>query len=502
MAQKIQFVRLTDSTTEFTPGSLSFALSRVGIALSAFAVLISTLALSPDLAEANGDTTAIPVWDTAWDMPTRATLEEVDQYFDHLATAGFHGVWLSYFNQWSLDGKNRYGDSPAHIDAHGAIVLNQRHAILMGEILDRAKSRGLAVGMVAMWANSYVNDFDGDDCTPNAGVLTADNAQQLGRQLGDAIGKHPALELWIFGGDNWCDQAAEADVNIWRNLAAGLDAAGATQTTTYHTAGWTAAHRKFMSEEWLDVLSPQTTHCDAATITAPLLADLIARQPKPVIAAEMRYEAIEPSWCQTGSYGPDNPVPATAILEDARAALAVGASAYVYGHNERWLWGGGTLGSEGQGWPSVSKTFGAAGEQLMLEFFKTGAASPVATSVPLVTTTRLETVVPTTVVASTTPPSTTTPAVRVPPASTTSIPTPLAVATTVQAPTTTQPRQITPSTGSTEPPTESPSDAEPDSEQLDDRSSSVEPLTRAGAPQRRAPKPATSVRSGGRSRQI
>lgn len=376
---------------------------------------------SPAPVAASANSTSIPVWDTAWDMPTRATLEEVDEYFDHLAAAGFHGVWISYFNQWSLEGVNRYGDTPARLDDDGQIILNSSHSALMVDILDRAESRGLAIGMVAMWANSYVNDFEGDDCTPNAGVLKADNSHRLGRQLGESVGQHPALEMWVFGGDNWCDQSLAADVDIWRHLAAGLDEAGATQTTTYHTAGWQAAHRKFMDEDWLDVLSPQTTHCDPADVTVPLLADLMARQPKPVLAAEMRYEAIEPSWCQEGSYGPGDPVPPEAILEDARAALAAGVSAYVYGHNERWLWGGGTLGSKGEGWPSVKESFTAEGERLMLDFFRTGeATTPPDSTTPLTTstispaTTQIDPIVtpPTTVAAptpqTTTPPTTTT----------------------------------------------------------------------------------------------
>ena len=34
------------------------------------------------------------LWDTAWALPKRATPADVEEYFDHLAAAGFSGTWM------------------------------------------------------------------------------------------------------------------------------------------------------------------------------------------------------------------------------------------------------------------------------------------------------------------------------------------------------------------------------------------------------------------------
>lgn len=336
-------------------------------------LVVSTLVATPHGVPPAGAQSSFPVWDTAWELPSRSTLAEAETYFAYVANQGFDGVWLSYLNQDGIDGKNANGHRAARVNASKNIVLDPNHAKHVRDILDLAHSYELEVNMVAAWGSTYLNkilDANGE-CVLNKGVLKRRNAEFLGVQLGEAIGSHPALAMWILGGDNWCDNDSDAeDPQIWANMKDGLRAAGSMQPTGYHTGGWRSAVLKFIDEPWIDAFAVQSSHCRTADQAGEIIQAAMDRTDKPVIAAEMRYEAIEPPWCDDPTdAGPGRPVTSANVLADARKALALGTAGYAYGHNERWLWGGGDHGSTGKGFPSVQASFFAPGERAVLDLF-------------------------------------------------------------------------------------------------------------------------------------
>ena len=337
----------------------------------------SLLALAPP-AEAQDD---FPVWDTAWELPNRATIDEAETYMAYIASRGYEGIWMSYLNQSGIDATDRYGDVAASLDEDDQFVLDPAHTKRTLAILDLAHEYGLDVIMVAAWGAVYLNEVIDQDgiCKLNKGVLDRTNAYGLGYELGDKIGSHPAISMWMLGGDNWCDGDSDAeDKRVWINMKEGMRDAGSMQPTGFHTAGWRAAILKFIDEPWIDVWAVQTSHCRTAEEATKIMAAAMDRTDKPVIAAEMRYEAIEPPWCDDPETdaGPDRPVTADAILADAKAVKELGTWGYVYGHNERWVWGGGDLGSTGRGFRSVQNSFFAPGEQLILDLFGQGDLPP------------------------------------------------------------------------------------------------------------------------------
>ena len=200
---------------------------------------------------------------------------------------------------------------------------------------------------MAIWANHYVND----------GRLNRDNAYEVGRQLGEAFGDHPAVSMWVAGGDNF---RSSEDPEIWRRLVDGLREAGADQPVGYHTSA--DDHLRFADEVWLDFLAPQTGHCRDAGWPQERLTEVVAATDKPVFASEMRYEGIQPSWCNT----PGGVVSAEAVLADARAAVSAGVAGIVYGHNDRWQWGTSLHGGSGGGGAGALASLGSVGEQLIV----------------------------------------------------------------------------------------------------------------------------------------
>lgn len=321
---------------------------------------------SPASASANS---AVPVADTSWALPSLATLSQADEYFEYLVGAGFDQVWMSYFSLGGLDIQNKRGDVAAAL-VDGQWVLDQQYASYISDILDLAEQRGIGVGLAPIWGVTYLNDFFAPGgCIVNQGPLKASNSEHLGRQIDDAIGDHPALELWLLGGDNFCDRSQDQeDPLVWANLARGLRHDGSTLPLAYHTPGTRKGQQKFIDEPWVEIVAAQTGHCVNNTFMRLELAELMSKTDKPVIAAELRYEAIAPSFTECPAHSETNPVLASDVIADVEGALIMGVVGIVYGHNERWQWGLGTDGSSGKGWSSVKESFGAPGEKLMFEY--------------------------------------------------------------------------------------------------------------------------------------
>ncbi len=378
---------------------------RLVLLLAVFGSLLATIGVTSDQRTAES-AAALPIYDTAWDMPFWANQSEAATYLDHIQNAGYTGLWLSLFNH---TGGGMYATSPGsgHQTASlqdGQFNLNDGHAAHVRKILDMANDRGLKVGLVPIWGVFYLNDLSrGCDGGSGAGPLKSWNAYWLGQQIARKFADHPAIDTWVLGGDNFC---AWEDVNIWRNMAAGLENDGAWQKMTYHTAGTQDRHLQFANEGWVDFLSPQTGHCINATGAERDLKRVVASTNKPVWAAEMRYEAVEPDWPVCPEHGPGNPPSADEITADVQAARNAGVSAIMFGNNERWQWAsGGALGSRGGGTAKVFSTFWSPGEKAFLA--ATGAGSTPSTTSTPPSTTPPSSVAPST---TTTPPTTSAPA--------------------------------------------------------------------------------------------
>ncbi|MEE9417433.1 MAG: DUF4038 domain-containing protein [Acidimicrobiales bacterium] len=328
------------------------------------AIALTSISLASD--QTNADSLPeVPSYDTAWDMPFWADIADADTYFDHVSEAGFTGIWISLFNHTG-GGMTAISPGSGYSTARleqGQFLLDQGHVAHVRRILDSAQARGLKVGLVPIWGVFYINDIgNGCETGSSAGPLKSWNSFSLGQQVGDAFADHPAIAHWILGGDNFCEIE---DVAIWRNMAAGLEAGGARQPMTYHTPGLESRLDLFADEPWLDFLSPQTGHCVDPENTQRMLTKLVNSTDKPVWAAELRYEGVQPDWGDC-IHWPGNPATAVDIEQDTRAALAAGVEGILFGNNERWQWATGAIGSRGGGSAKVFSTFWSPGEKAFL----------------------------------------------------------------------------------------------------------------------------------------
>lgn len=306
--------------------------------------------------------TVIPVYDTAWELPSFASLDDADAYFRHLSENGFAGAWLSYFNHINtgIDGYNVNGDWVATGGWNQQFSLDPDYADHMRGILDAAERHNQKVGFVMIWAQRYVNN----------GALTKNNAYTLGQQLGGLFGDHPAIAHWVAGGDNF---GSKEDPAIWANMVSGLREAGATQQVGYHPPAIPGpdGHLRFVDEWWVDFIAPQTGHCQDSDRTYDHLSNVVQATSKPVYAGELRYENISPSWCTPPG---GSPVPPSSVLADVQAAHNAGVSAIVFGNNERWQWGEHLNGGSNGGSPAALDSLGSPGEELILNYLRDQAS--------------------------------------------------------------------------------------------------------------------------------
>ncbi len=316
----------------------------------------------------------VELYDTAWDLPTRATDAEIITYLDHIDQVGFTGFWLSFLplDGWALESTYELGVFPAWQDEDGFFGFNFQHEKRVNFILDEAAERGLKVVVAPAWGVGYVHGHWPDESCQNLneGPLKAFNAEAFGERIGALLGQHDALTGWLLGGDNFCNVE---DSRIWTNMARGIRSTDSLQPIGYHTPSGRDDHLRFSNLPWHEFFAPQTSHCTKPKEAGTELA-LIVEQAgdKPVYAAELRYEAIEPPWKGCRIHGLGDPVTAQDVLNDVRFATQSGVTGVVYGHNERWQWGGSV--GEAKGQPIES--LGSPGEQLAIEYLTNQGVLP------------------------------------------------------------------------------------------------------------------------------
>jgi hypothetical protein len=312
--------------------------------------------------------TEVPVYDTAWQMLSRASTEQADEYFEALKVNGFTGTWAGVLHHAPGTHEHTYnggGKIGSIID--GEIVLSGGFVENTTAILDVAHSHGMKVGLVVAWQNLYLPGGGADNGSPVSdlvrGTLTVDNAAAYGEQMVELFGDHPAVSMWVFGGDAGTNNTEE-NIEVWRVMAAAVKAAGSTLEITYHTPTSHFDQLNYAGEEWLDFIAPETGHGQDATETeAELIAAANAYQ-IPVWQGEPRYFNINFNWVNAAFRDPG----VDEVEADAQAARNAGVGGYVYGDAGRWNWCQGWGDSSPCDPDEIADSFGA-GEAAVIAVF-------------------------------------------------------------------------------------------------------------------------------------
>ena len=274
---------------------LATFLAMLAMGLPASATTSSSQFVAPDAG------TSVPVYDTAWQMLVLSSPEQADEYFAALQQYGFTGTWAGVIHHAPATYEHPFygGGRVASQDAEGNVVLTAEYIAHVNEILDRAHNYGRKVGLVAAWQNLYLpgGGADAGDPVSNRvrGTIHTGNAYHYGQQLVEAFGDHPAVSMWVFGGDAGTNNTT-ANIEVWRVMAEAVRDAGSTLDITYHTPTSPFGQLNYAGEPWLDFISPETGHGQTAAETEFELRQAGDVYQLPVWQGEPRYYNINFNW--------------------------------------------------------------------------------------------------------------------------------------------------------------------------------------------------------------
>jgi hypothetical protein len=226
--------------------------------------------------------------DTAWELFHRLNREEATMYLETRASQGFNVVQAVALAE--LDGlgtPNPYGHTP--LIENDPERPNEAYFEHVDYIIRKADSLGIYIALLPSWGDKLFKNSWG--LGPE--VLTRKNAYTYGKWIGSRYRDFDNI-IWIIGGDRNPRDNSE-DVEVWRQMAAGISAAagGYDQTLmSFHpqpkdlggSSTW------FHYDPWLDFNMHQTGHCANRATYSNISHDYELLPPKPVLDGEPLYE--------------------------------------------------------------------------------------------------------------------------------------------------------------------------------------------------------------------
>jgi len=218
--------------------------------------------------------------DTAWALFEKLNREDADFYLKDRASKGFTVIQAVLMFEGGIK-PNAYGH-PQLLRKKGgsrdATKPNEKYFEHVDYIVNKAESMGLYIGMIPVWAGTYVRKDRGLFHASNT-----DEARRYGKFLGTRYRHKPII--WILGGDYHPEGADE----VWRQLAKGLaEGNGGTHLVTYHP-GFGSSSQWFHNEDWLDFNMIQSGHSRRSRGYDYIAKDYALEPIKPAIDGEPGY---------------------------------------------------------------------------------------------------------------------------------------------------------------------------------------------------------------------
>lgn len=269
--------------------------------------------------------------DTAWELFHRLTREEAELYLKNRADKGFTVIQAVVLAE--LDGlhdPNAYGEIPLENDD----PTKPREAYFqhVDFIIRKAEQLGLHIGLLPTWGDKVFKDNWG----VGPEIFTVDNAKIYGRWIGNRY-KNQKNIIWILGGDR--NPRNDADVAIWRSMAAGIvEGVGGNNNAliTFHPQPNNledgGSSKWFHHDAWLDFNMFQTGHCRENNLWDRMAWVYNLKPIKPVMDGEALYED-HPVCFNANDLGTSN---AYDIRKHAYIDVFAGAFGHTYGCHDIW----------------------------------------------------------------------------------------------------------------------------------------------------------------------
>lgn len=374
------------------------------ISIVVVALVAALLASTPATAQQHSTTTyiaptantSIPVYDTAWQMFGRATVDQADEYFAELKARGFSGAWAAVISHAPLTYNHPYpGGGLIGSYTNGEIVLSDGYIAHVNATLDKAELHGMKVGLVVAWQNLYLPGGLADDHVPSSDLvrqtLTTANADAYGRQMVEAFGSHPAVNAWIFGGDAGSNNTV-ANIEVWEIMADAIRDEGSTLDIGIHLPPYFFDSLLYADVDFLDFAAPEIGHNKSPERAQWEMEQAVAAYDVPVWMGEARYYNSDFKWVPPEHRNPG----AAEMAADAQASKNAGVSGYLYGDAGRWNWCAGYGDNTPCDPTNIAASFGPGEDATIAVFLNdpvvpTTTTTTTSTTVAPITTTTLPT---------------------------------------------------------------------------------------------------------------
>jgi hypothetical protein len=266
--------------------------------------------------------------DTAWELFHRLNREQAEQYLKRRAEQGFtviQAVALAEFD--GLHVPNPYGDLPLENDDPTKPL--EKYFQHVDFIIDKAAEYGLVIGFLPTWGDKVFKNTWGK----GPEIFTVGNAKTYGKWLGERY-KNRKNIIWILGGDR--NPRNEADVAIWRAMAAGVEegvgGADKAMITFHPQPNEESSAQWFHNDSWLDFNMFQNGHCRDKPVYDYISRAYQRTPAKPIMDGEPIYED-HPVCFNAKDLGTSN---AYDVRKFAYLDLFAGAFGHTYGCHDIW----------------------------------------------------------------------------------------------------------------------------------------------------------------------
>lgn len=261
--------------------------------------------------------------DTAWELFSRLTLEEIKAYLDNRAAKGFNVIQVTCLSENDAGQPNRYGSLPL-LDKD-RMLPNPLYFAIVDSALTYAAERQMYLALVATWGDNVVS-----------GKFDTRRAAQYGRWLGEHFKKYDNI-IWIMGGDRKAVDGESDYRPVWRALANGIiESSGHKWLMTYHPNGERSSSEWVHNEPWLDFNMIQSSHGRKdAPVWGWVGNDRSLSPTKPTLDSEPNYEdhpvSPWPKWHVDNGYFRDYDV-----RKQLYRSVFAGGFGVTYGHHAIW----------------------------------------------------------------------------------------------------------------------------------------------------------------------
>ena len=262
--------------------------------------------------------------DTAWTLLQRLTRQEIVYYLDVRKKQGFNAVQVSAISE--LDGINTPNAEGNFPFKNGDVFKpDSNYFDMLLFLIGECEKRNMVLTLLPTWGDKFNKKWG---IGPE--IFTPENAEYYGEYLASLIDRHENI-IFMLGGDRPIENANHR--TIIDSMAKGLKKGEKVKhLVTYHPCGEATSLDFLKNCDYIDFHSIQSGHSFGGFSSEKMIEDVLKRENKPCLDAELFYEDFPIDFNTDFGYRftPED------IRERVYKNMFAGSLGTVYGHQSVW----------------------------------------------------------------------------------------------------------------------------------------------------------------------